>query len=261
MLNKEGLWYRVLKARYREAGRLQEGGRDCSMWWRMVSSIRGGVGVGVGSWFEDNVRRAVGGGGTTHVWTNNWVGGVSLRVCFPRLFYLSKDKGVTVAVMASRGWGVGSGTWVWRRHIFAWEEECIRECCTLLHDIVLQERSINRWDVVTDPSHGYIVKGAYHILTSVEEHPVRGLFDDVWHKNVPLKVVLFAWRLLRNRLPTKDNLVRRRVLHYDANLCVGGCGFQESATHLFLNCAIFGNLWVNVLQWLNISFVAPEVLR
>jgi len=53
LLDKEGLLYRVLKARYREVGgRLVEGWRDSSMWWRMVSGIRGGVGLGFGSWFE-----------------------------------------------------------------------------------------------------------------------------------------------------------------------------------------------------------------
>ena len=53
MLDKEGLLYRVLKARYREVGgRLVEGWRDSSIWWQMVSGIRGGVGLGFGSWFE-----------------------------------------------------------------------------------------------------------------------------------------------------------------------------------------------------------------
>jgi len=105
------------------------------------------------------------------------------------------------------------------------------------------------------------VKGAYHLLTSVDEPHARGLFDNVWHKHVPLKVSLFSWRLLRNSLSTKDNLVRRRVLHHDVNQCAGGCGFQETTSHLFLNCATFGNLWVSVSQWLHITFVAPEVLR
>ena len=31
LVDREGLWYRVLKARYREeGGRLMEGGRECS---------------------------------------------------------------------------------------------------------------------------------------------------------------------------------------------------------------------------------------
>jgi len=37
----------------------------------------------------------------------------------------------------------------------------------------------------------------------------------LWHKDVPLKVVLFAWRLFQDRLPTKDNLYRRNVLASD----------------------------------------------
>ena len=112
-----------------------------------------------------------------------------------------------------------------------------------------------------DPVLGYTVKGAYHLLTSVEESLAKSLFDDVWHKHIPLKVSLFAWRLLHNRLPAHDNLVRCRVLHYDANQCVGGCGLQETATHLFLNCDTFCNMWVAISHWLNIYFFAPEVLR
>jgi len=33
---------------------------------------------------------------------------------------------------------------------------------------------------------------------------------EIWDKEVPLKVSLFAWCLLRNRLPTIDNLVKRQ---------------------------------------------------
>jgi len=121
-----------------------------------------------------------------------------------------------VEVMASRGWGVGGGAWVWMRRLFAWEEECVMECCALLHDIVLQDHTIDMWRWLLDPVHGYPVKGAYHVLTSVEESLARGLFDDVWHKHVQHKVSLFAWRLLRNRLPKQDNPLKCRVLHLDA---------------------------------------------
>jgi len=46
-------------------GRLKEGGRDSSVWWRMLSGIRCGVGLGAESWFEDNVCRVVGKGSST----------------------------------------------------------------------------------------------------------------------------------------------------------------------------------------------------
>ena len=44
LVDKEGLWYRVLKVRYREeGGRLKERG-DNSVWLGMLSDIRSGVG-------------------------------------------------------------------------------------------------------------------------------------------------------------------------------------------------------------------------
>ena len=47
---KDGLWYRVLRARYGEVGgRIQEGGRDSSMWWRTICHVREGMGLGVGN--------------------------------------------------------------------------------------------------------------------------------------------------------------------------------------------------------------------
>ena len=120
-------------------GRLKEGARDSSLWWRMVSSIRGGVELVDGSWFEDNVCRVVGGGGSTFFGLDNWVGGVPLRVRFPRLFDLEIDKLVTVQEMERRGWGLSGDAWVWRRRLLAWEEETVSECAPLLCNVVLQD--------------------------------------------------------------------------------------------------------------------------
>jgi len=68
---------------------------------------------------------------------------------------------------------------------------------------------------------------------------------------------MFAWRLLRDRLPTKDNLVLRQVLQPVDNVCVGGCGSLETVNHLFFGCDTFSSVWFLVFQWLGISFVAP----
>jgi hypothetical protein len=44
LVDKGGLWYHVLKARYgEEGGRLLEGGRHSSVWWRMLCNVRGGL--------------------------------------------------------------------------------------------------------------------------------------------------------------------------------------------------------------------------
>ncbi|GAU41193.1 hypothetical protein TSUD_26180 [Trifolium subterraneum] len=67
--------------------------------------------------------------------------------------------------------------------------------------------------------------------------------DLIWHPQVPLKVSILAWRLLRDRLPTKGNLVTRGILSPEAHFCVSGCGAVESAQHLFLSYSTFGQLW------------------
>ena len=85
------------------------------------------------------------------------------------------------------------------------------ECRSFLNDIVLQTDISDRGQWNPDTQGGYTVSGAYHILTTPTEPTDVGLLDLVWHKQVPLKVSIFAWRLLRDRLPTKNNLVREEV--------------------------------------------------
>jgi len=68
----------------------------------------------------------------------------------------------------------------------------------------------------------------------------HSIYAAAWLKQVPLKVSVFVWRLFRNILPTKDNLLRQRVLQHDDTRCVGGCGLMESADHLALYCEFLG---------------------
>lgn len=62
------------------------------------------------------------------------------------------------------------------------------------------------------------------MLTSKEDHTFDEFLDFVWHKQVPLKVSIWAWRLLRNRLLTKDNLVKRDIISQENHYCVSGWG-------------------------------------
>lgn len=88
----------------------------------------------------------------------------------------------------------------------------------------------------------------------------RGCIPKVWHHHVPSKVSVFLWRLLRDRLPTKNNLVRRRVLQLTNIMCVAGCGCSETAEHLFLGCNIFCSIWNMRWQWLGITFVSSGAI-
>jgi hypothetical protein len=58
LVDKGGLWYKVLKAKYgEEKGRLKEGGRYDSIWWKELVRIRNGIRLREKSWFEENLRR------------------------------------------------------------------------------------------------------------------------------------------------------------------------------------------------------------
>ncbi|MCH91106.1 70 kDa peptidyl-prolyl isomerase, partial [Trifolium medium] len=116
------------------------------------------------------------------------------------------------------------------------------ECQTLLHDFSLQAQSSDTWQWRLDHVRGFSVRGAYQLLTTHPIGPVAAVEDLIWHKHVPLKVSIFAWRLLRDRLPTKINLARG-IITPEAQFCVTGCEGVESAQHLFLSCSIFGFLW------------------
>jgi hypothetical protein len=159
--------------------------------------------------------------------------------------------------MESLGWEEGGNAWRWRRRLLAWEEESLRECVVLLNNIILQVNRSDSWRWMLDPIHGYSVHGTYSFLTSADEPLHDVAVNNVWHKLIPSKVSIFAWRLLQDRIPTRSNLVRRLVLHSDNNLCVSGCGFIETMDHLFVVCNFFGRVWELICNWLGIYYVCP----
>lgn len=116
------------------------------------------------------------------------------------------------------------------------------ECRRLLNKIVLQPNVSDRWQWHPDIEGGYIVHEAYQILTTQVSPLVDVTRDLIWHKQVPLKVSILAWRLLRDMLPKKDNLLNRGIISVEAIFCVAGCGHGESASHLFLHCDMFDSL-------------------
>ena len=135
------------------------------------------------------------------------------------------------------------------------------ECRLLFDGFVLHFDSSDRWQWEPDIHDGYTVSGVYQLLTNQDNGSSDVLGDLVWHKQVPLKVSILAWRLLQDRLPTETNLVRRGILHQDAAKCVAGCDHDETASHLFLHCVEFCSLWQYITQWLGVAGAVPSNLN
>ncbi|KHN06120.1 hypothetical protein glysoja_042389, partial [Glycine soja] len=73
----------------------------------------------------------------------------------------------------------------------------------------------------------------------------------LWKLKIPSKISVFAWRLIRDRLPTKTNLRRRQVKINDIQ-CPFCSNMKEDAAHLFLHCSKILPIWWESLSWVNI---------
>ena len=96
----ESLWFRVLSARYGVCVCVGGGGgvgREASLLWRDVHALCRK------KWFSDHVRFSVENGKHTLFWSDVWLGGVSFRVRFSRLYDLSVFKGESVFDMYQLG--------------------------------------------------------------------------------------------------------------------------------------------------------------
>ena len=133
----------------------------------------------------------------------------------------------------------------------------VGELILLLGTVSLQVNREDRWLWTLENSHAFSVRSLYNFLTLQPPAEQPDDASSIWHKDVPLKVVLFAWRLIRDRLPTKDNLLRRGVIHFDSRLCGAGCGTNETSYHLFLHCNFLGTVWHSLYRWIGISVANP----
>lgn len=86
------------------------------------------------------------------------------------------------------------------------------------------------------------------------------LSDLILHKQVFLKVSILAWRLLQNRLLTKDNLFVHGVLPHDNQHCVVGCGGIETAQHILCSCLFYAALWGQIRSWLGIASYSRAII-
>lgn len=110
-------------------------------------------------------------------------------------------------------------------------------------------------------SSSYVALVNLLMLIQSLENTKKVVFDLVWKSPAPYKVVVFSWKLLLNRIPTKDNLLKRRIL---APVSTGRCEFcdqvGETAVHLFLHCEWAFKVWSRVGGWLGTSFITPQSL-
>jgi hypothetical protein len=86
---------------------------------------------------------------------------------------------------------------------------------------------------------GFSVKSAYDLLVEFGDSPNFGPYErmilsKIWESSAPSKIVVFSWHLFHNRLPTKDNLLRRGVLDQEVVVIVFGVILLRSRQSIYL---------------------------
>lgn len=66
-------------------------------------------------------------------------------------------------------------------------------------------------------------------------------WKNLWKLQIPYKIYMFLWKLLRNRLPTRMELIKRQIMV--SPKCVMCDQEGETLVHLFLKCHFAKVLW------------------
>jgi hypothetical protein len=230
-----------------------------SLWWKDVCNIE--LGVGDSNWLKDVLVRRLGNGMTTRFWRDVWIGGEPLRLKFPRLFSLSSQKDICVGELLN----LGEDRWefIWRRNLFHWEIERLNLLLGFLANVSLSsDQDVWGWNL--NPEDGFSVKSAYDSIMELGDSLNLSvwelkIFSSIWDSPAPAKVVAFSWKLLYDRLSTKDNLHSRGVLQQDSDVSCVWCGLSmESSKHLFLHCRKTIRVWYEICKWLGVVIVMPS---
>jgi hypothetical protein len=164
-------------------------------------------------------------------------------------------------------WGENQWRWnlQWRRNLFQWEETICRQ----LEQLIVSFHPLDQddcWHWRENLDDGFTVKSCYELLCAdslmvgVLEPWQESVFSNVWKCAAPSKVCAFSWQLLLNRIATKDNLWKRRMIDDQQIRCIHCDVETESATHLFLFCESTSLVWNDILKWLGFIIVTPPNL-
>lgn len=220
-----------------------------SIWWQDLCSIC--EGSEASNWFVSDCKWKFGSGEKVRFWHDIWLKNSPLATTFPRLYYLSSRQNANLHSMSS--WTNGQWRWsmIWRRALFAWEEEKVAELFGKLPYISLDQWQ-DSWIWDGDLNGLYSVQSTYGTFFDVsEEGLTKDLFSKIRSLNVPSKVRCFVWHLVLNRLPYKDSLV-------DQPNCIFCNVDIDSADHVFFLCPCMQSIWSECYLCLGEYAVQPR---
>jgi hypothetical protein len=183
-------------------------------------------------------RWHIGNGEMVRYWEDHWFGSCSLAIQFWEIYSIINEKGITV----KEAWDGTHIRFTFRRTVTQrlWNQWL--ELVQISGSIQFTEANDSIiWQF--NSSGRYSVQSLYAV---VSDRRVRQVFTPVvWKLHVPSRLHIFLWLIANNKILTRDNLTKRRVV--DDATCLF-CGENETVSHLFFECCVAKVVWQHISE-------------
>lgn len=154
-------------------------------------------------------------------WHDNWLGDRSLAIQYPYLFNICMNPHISLTVVLdSHGRAVQFARTPTGVQKYEWEE--------LLHVI----HSFHSDSNIDEISWGLEHQGQFSVKSLYQFVSFRGVLESsslqIWKLPIPPKIRVFLWLLVKNRILTKNNLIKRGWV---GQLSCFFCPVPESVDH------------------------------
>ncbi|XP_058762286.1 uncharacterized protein LOC131635664 [Vicia villosa] len=162
--------------------------------------------------------------------------------------------------------------WCWQFHVDAdsllEDPVATEEAFSLIELLTNISPTLNAQDTLSwwpNQDGQFSVKSFYNLMHDRDSEDVldtqsKLAFKRIWKTSIPSRLKVFGWRVVLNRIPTKDQLAKRGVIRDgQQQLCTFCQDKVEDLEQLMFNCSISQRVWSSICGWLDIKGMGDSV--
>nr|CAD1841683.1 unnamed protein product [Ananas comosus var. bracteatus] len=240
-------WVTLLKQKHykrRPAAIAKSAPKGCCPIWRGIFKMQAPFLISIDFILHDGIE--------TPFWIGRWSGHTSLRNRFPNLYEASTNTRLSV----NR----------WCRRFANLQNLGFDFPLNYKEDLELQQLSpmVNTLVLSPDISDSILWRWTGDDKFSIKSASDFLLYDGLnncslpflWNLKVPLRVKLFIWLAVRNKVLTTDNLMKRGW--HGPTICVL-CNLEgESLTHILFSCSFASSVWNCIMPPAGLNFTGTR---